>query len=269
MAKVKAHFKLHVSVASHRNTAVIWANPIDRAIYVELGRLAITKFASKTNNTFWLSASEMMGVTCCQSASAAGSRMRAFMRRCVAGAEQLGGSPPLTAEQVGSGWRVTFRNLAKKQGFFSLMGKDPPAPKTKAKTKAKTEAKKQQSPPPAVCVELAEHLSEWIRQIQPGRKLPKDLDAWAWVYEKAIRRDGRCQQALRKQIAWLFGPDNQTAEARFEVFSAGAHRAKFDAIERGMQRAARTIPELRDTQEDLYEKLDQESRDADRERFTE
>lgn len=147
MAKVKAHFKTHTSISSHRNTAIIWANLEDRGMYVELGRLAIVKYAAKTGNEFWLSAAEMMGVTCCKSPSASASRVQSFMRRCRDGAEQLGGSSPFTAEMVGSGWRVTFRNLSKKQGFGSGSGKVTEPPDTEAEAEAEPKAKEHRAPP--------------------------------------------------------------------------------------------------------------------------
>jgi len=61
----------------------------------------------------------------------------------------------------------------------------------------------------------------------------------AQVYDKAIRIDSRAPPDLIAQLDWLFGPDNQSAEARFEVFSAKSHREKFDDIERMRNRPKR------------------------------
>ena len=141
MGKVKAHFKTHVSIASHRNTAVMWANLNDRAMYAELGRLAIAKYAADTDNTFWLSSAEMMGVTCCKSPAASAQRIRSFISHCEAGAKQLGGYPPLTVELLSSGWRVTFRNLAKKQGFDREFGHLSEPPEAEAEANTEAEAK--------------------------------------------------------------------------------------------------------------------------------
>jgi len=125
MARPKPHFKIHLSIDSHKNTAVMWANIIDRAIYCELGRLAVQKYASKTGNRFHMSAAELMVVTGCDSAGAASVRWGAFLKHCEAGAKALGGRSPVTAEALGSHWRVAIRNLAKKQGFVSGNGRKP------------------------------------------------------------------------------------------------------------------------------------------------
>ena len=117
MARPKPHFRLHLSIANHRNTAVIWSNIQDRAIYAELGRLAIQKYAAKTNNQFNMSMAELMAVTCCRNAGAAGVRWQSFLSHCRDGAESLGGHCPVTAESLGGHWRVTFRNLAEKHNM--------------------------------------------------------------------------------------------------------------------------------------------------------
>jgi hypothetical protein len=66
-----------------------------------------------------MSAAELMVVTGCETAGAAALRWKAFLRHCTLGAKALGGYPPITAEALGRHWRVTIRNLAKKQGFAS------------------------------------------------------------------------------------------------------------------------------------------------------
>lgn len=100
------------------------------------------------------------------------------------------------------------------------------------KNKKKNKNKKREVPPPDGAMFVAETLWTGILTVQPDRKLPYSLDSWAWTYDKAMRLDKRDTSVLLAQIDWLFSPVNQSAEARFEVFSAEAHRKKFDAIER-------------------------------------
>ena len=113
-------------------------------------------------------------------------------------------------------------------------GSDPPN-----KKKNKKKKREQDKPPPAECVTLAKFLNKEIQRIQPERNLPAENNPWAWIYEKAMRIDGRRFDSLLAQINWLFSPENQSAEARFEVFSAASHRKKYDAIERMRERASR------------------------------
>ncbi len=244
MAKTKAHFKLHTSIASHRNTAMTWVKLEDRAIYAELGRLSIVKYAAKTNDTFWISSAELMGVTCCQSPSAAASRVRAWVRRGEAGAKSLGGDFPVTIEQVGVGWRVTIRNLRKKQGFESPIGPitEPPEAETEAETETKTKAEKNSSPSDDA-VACAEYLKRTVLAIQPGRQTPKSLTSWSRTYDKLLRVNGRTREKVFVQLDWLASPDNQD-QGRFAttVFSADAHHKKFDDIALRMKHPASGKP---------------------------
>ena len=141
MARPKPHFRLHLSIASHRNTAVLWSNLQDRAIYAELGRLAIQKYAAKTNNQFNMSMAELMAVTCCRNAGAAGVRWQSFLSHCRDGAESLGGHCPVTAESLGGHWRVTFRNLAEKHNMTKNNQPKRP-PKSKEVRKKKEEVRR-------------------------------------------------------------------------------------------------------------------------------
>lgn len=94
------------------------------------------------------------------------------------------------------------------------------------------------SPPSGLGLGLADFLQSRILQIQPTRKLPRRLDPWARIYDLMMRLDLRAPQEIECQLRWLASPANQTAEARFEVFSANSHRKKFDSIARAMERAA-------------------------------
>ena len=254
MARTKPYFRVHLSIAGHRNTAVIWSNIIDRAIYAELGRLAMVKYAPKTDDTFYLSTKELMAITCTSNAGAAGVRWRAFLEHCRAGAESLGGQSPVTAESLeshseatgrplGSHWRVTVRNLAEKHGMSEKKDKEgPPKKKREEEERRGKKKSKEPAPPSEDAIACAELLRAHIRTLQPNRKLkPNFVEKSSETYDKMLRLDSRAFPEVLSQLTWLFGP-NQDAEARFEVFSAKAHREKFDPIDRMMYRA-RTNPD--------------------------
>ncbi len=133
--------------------------------------------------------------------------------------------------EEGARWVISTGKCEQNQGSEALIRKE--------KKKKKREKRKESAGPPHVCMVLATKLDFSIHVVQPERRLMKTLDAWAKVYEAAMRIDGRSAPDLNAQIDWLFGPENQSAEARFEVFSANAHRMKFDAIERMRQRNSR------------------------------
>ena len=122
MAKVKAHFKVHVSIVAHGKTGGFWADPLMRGIYCELGRLAVARYADRTGDSFFISSSELMAVTGCANPGAAVRRMESFVNRCRTDAEPLGKRPATTWEPIGNRWRITLYNLAKKQGFGDRKG---------------------------------------------------------------------------------------------------------------------------------------------------
>ena len=241
MGRTKPYFRIHLSIAGHKNTAVIWSNIIDRAIYAELGRLAIVKYAPKTDNTFYLSTKELMVITCTSNAGAAGNRWRAFLEHCQSGAESLGGHSPVTAETlerhsrdgrktVGRHWRVTFRNLAEKHGMGEK--KDTEGPPKKKREEGREKKNTDPAPPSEDATRLGSELARQITAHSPARRLKdSDVTSWAKTYDLMLRRDERGGDQITRQLGWLFGL-NQEREFPFEVWSANAHRKKFDDIAR-------------------------------------
>jgi len=237
MARTKPYFRVHLSIASHRNTAGIWSNIIDRSIYCELGRLAIIKYAPKTGDQFFLSSSDLLGITCCDNLGSATVRWKAFLTHCEAGAEALGGHSPVTANPLGRHWQVTFRNLAKKHGMSENKDKDgPPKKKKKKKREEEEEETTTSAPPSEDAVACAERLRKMILHIQPGRSVPTGLTLWARTYDKCLRKPGRTSESIQAQMLWLASSANQDASARFEIFAAEKHHKRYDDIERMMLR---------------------------------
>jgi hypothetical protein len=247
VGRLKPAFRLHLSVASHRNTAVIWSNLQDRAMYAELGRLAIQKYAPKTDNQFYLNAAELMAVTGCSTPAAATNRWVAFLGHCRVGAESLGGHSPVTAESLSGHWRVTFRNLAEKHGMSKSEVQVGPRKSKKEEVRSKSkkelssvtnEASPKPDPAPPTETETAalgcaRVLANWIKSVFPGTRVPDDLGRWAKTYEQMLRIDKRNPLRVHAQIKWLFSA-NQKNDASFVVLSAAAHRKKFDRIEISM-----------------------------------
>ena len=239
MAKVKSHFKIHTSISSHRNTAVLWSDVADRGMYAEIGRLAMEKFAARTNDRFHLSSVDLMKITGATNPGAASNRWRSLLSRWEVGARSLGGHPPVTAESVGGHWVVTFRNFAAKQGLSQIFDPVSETHKDKDKDEDKDEDNKSSESPslPSWCDEMAQHFLELIAEVQPGRKVKSGK--WAKQLDVMSRRDSRDPTEMRETLGWIFGPVNQASEYRFEVFCVEAFRKKYDNIRAGISRSKR------------------------------
>ena len=239
MAKVKSHFKIHTSISSHRNTAVLWSDVADRGMYAELGRLAMEKFAARTNDRFHLSSVDLMRITGAMNPGAANNKWRSLLSRWEVGAKSLGGHSPVTAKSVGGHWVVTFRNFAAKQGLSQILGTVSETHEDEDKDKDEDEDEKSSDSPslPSWCDEIADDFVELIAEVQPGRKVKSEK--WPKQLELMQRRDARDPVEMEETLNWVFGPVNQASEYRFEVFSVEAFRKKYDNIRAGISRSKR------------------------------
>jgi len=94
------------------------------------------------------------------------------------------------------------------------------------------------APPSEAAVSCSEELISKISTSQPNRKLPPSApEKFAEVYDQAIRLDSRAPPEIIAQLEWLFGP-NRDREFSFVVWSAKAHRKKFDDIADAMRKSA-------------------------------
>lgn len=238
MGRVRSHFKIHVSIASHRNTAVMWADLECRAIYCELGRLAFDKYAAKTGDIFHVSSNELMAVTGGRNAGAAGAKFRSFLRRCRDGAEALGGRSPLEADTKLGHWRVHFRNFAKKQGVDS---KNCHGTADVSPLEADTDTDTNNTPPGGApssnedlkptARKLVEHFVAGASHAEPDFIAPKCLGSWERTFGRMIDEDGRNPRDVWDRINWLF-TENLKSEVPFEIWNPSALRSKWIVIKR-------------------------------------
>lgn len=244
MSLRKPHFAVHISIASHRNTALLFADVLLRGIYCELGRLAIQKYASKTNDTFTMSTGELEYATGCKTASAAHRRMVRFLTASVVLAQRLGGTAPVVGQRVDDHWVVTIRNLAQKHGMQKVIYKKLSPKREERREKKKKDngggdlalenwpkAGKPKTIPPA-CMDLTRYMIKAILGWRAGVMVPKTdvgVERWAWHIEIMIRKDKRDPAKIRRMIDFLFA-GNQEYSKPFVVLGTEGLRAKYDNI---------------------------------------
>lgn len=255
MPRVKPHFKIHNSIANHPSTAAMWANLEDRAMYCELGRIANEKYASYTDNTVHLTVSDIFSITTVETAGPASMKFKAFIDRCTRAATLQGVCPCLDGAVVGGCWRVTIRNLAKRQGFN-------PKNVTPSLRQERREKREELSTIFLGALTLSEGLRDRVLNAHPNNRLPKDLTAWMNEYERVIRIDGRTPKAVTLQLDWLFG-ENARNEISFVVQSPKAHRAKFDRIELAMDRSPKKKADRKNKERESVEKRERDQRNRE------
>lgn len=239
MARPRPHFRVHVSISNHRNTAVMWRDPMNRGIYCELGRLFIEKYGAKSGDSVNFSAGDMMLITGCSTPSSASKRWQSFVSHCRVGAESLGGHSPVTSESLGSHYRVTFRNFAKKHNMRQENEQERAPKKEERREKKEEKRKKSMSggkpPPPRHAVDAAKLLHEKLTARMPGVAgswtLTKERN---WALE--IAKIEASPDEIRAAIEFLFGPVNE-GQYRVEVQSGRSLHAKWGKALAAMQRA--------------------------------
>ncbi len=106
MARVRPHFKLHVSVRYHPKLAAVYADNDLYALWCRLGPLAIERYAARTGEQFTVHDRELLALT---------GKGRADVAR--KSLERLADVSPMSAERYGDHWRITWPNFLRKQGF--------------------------------------------------------------------------------------------------------------------------------------------------------
>lgn len=142
MPRVKPHFKIHTSIRNHRKTAAWWRHAELRGTYVELGILAVERFADRTGDSFLIGISDVMGATGVPNPGGAARRLYRLADLAATTRQSPGDLPAISVEPIGDLWRITLPNFAKKQGFEWRKGEEgvplndsppPPPPPTKNK----------------------------------------------------------------------------------------------------------------------------------------
>ncbi len=247
----------------------IWDDPILRSAYVEIGRLAIQKFAGKTGDSFICSSSELCRITCTRQPAAAVKRMTVMLavserdaqasydagtstnpHACLIfeingvaatarrSSKVLGETSKTSPKVLQNLYRVGLRNFAKKQGLTPVAGEPPntelrtPNPEN-PQTSSPSPAARAPAEIPEGCFWIAEHLKRRILAALPDARVPASTEAslrpWAGVIDRMLRIDGREASKVVAAIDWALGA-NLKREASFVVLSARALRTKYDRM---------------------------------------
>lgn len=143
MSRVRPHFKVHVSIDAHPKTARIWLFEPLRSAYCGFGRLAISRYAGKTDDSFIVSMPDLLFIFNCRQERVALRKLRWLCQVAAEDAsksfadglsvndvpavsfevvrEKLSESSrevPRTSRKVSEElYRITIANLAKKNGL--------------------------------------------------------------------------------------------------------------------------------------------------------
>ncbi len=141
MPRSVPHFKIICSIMNHPKTAALFGDNDALAMYVRLGVLAIERFADRTDDSFMIHDRELSLIT--------GRRRADISRKSL---RHLADISPISVERLGDVWRITFPNLARRQGFMSKNGEKhaPPSssPSNSTSSSEKKEKEKDSSPVP-------------------------------------------------------------------------------------------------------------------------
>ena len=106
MARTKPHAKIHISVAHHPRTEAVWSDPRLRGMLVEVWRLAMERYAGKTNDTVGLRPLDRLSISG-ESTLIDADRSLVLLFRTL----------KYRVRKYPNRWDVHIRNLAEKHGF--------------------------------------------------------------------------------------------------------------------------------------------------------
>ena len=224
-------------------------------MYCELGRIANEKYASYTGNTVHLTVSDILSITTVTSPGPASQKFGAFLTRCTLAAALHETSPCLDGALLGGCWRVTIRNLAKRQGFKAKNV-------TPSLRQERREKREELSTVFLDALTLSEGLRDRVLHAHPNNRLPRDLAAWMKEYERVLRIDERTPKAVTVQLDWIFG-ENSRNEISFVVQSPKAHRAKFDRIALAMDRSPKKRADRKNKDREMVERRERDQRNRE------
>lgn len=108
MSRTKPHVKIHLSVADHRKTSAVWADPKMRGMLVELWRKSGEKYAARRDNWVPLRPTDRMEIAGETDLSRADVAVKSLCSR-------LG----YAVKRFSNRWEVEVRKFSKKQGYES------------------------------------------------------------------------------------------------------------------------------------------------------
>ncbi len=132
MARTRPHFKVHLSLQSHRRAVGVYADNDLLAMFVRIGMMAVERFAAKTDDSFTCSGLDLERLAGCRGVANARRRLARLVDvtritlveeggHTEATVRPEGGHAEATARPRGgqrnATWRLTMPNLSRKQGF--------------------------------------------------------------------------------------------------------------------------------------------------------
>lgn len=175
MARVKAHAKVHVSVAHHPKTQDVWADPAQRGMLVEVWRLAMERYAAKRGDMVSLRPLDRLSITACTSLEDADLVLSSLFKAL-----------KYRVRRHPNRWDVHIRNYAKKHGIdTSELTDESEKNRTHKKKKKKKREEEEVKPAPIQSVEGYEQPNEVTRMLRlNARATDAERSVWAesvWV----------------------------------------------------------------------------------------
>lgn len=122
MARTRPHFKVHTTALHHPKMSAVIADNELFGLWVKFGVLAIERYASKNNDEFNVSHSELLGLT-----------NRKRIDKAILLVRKLADNSTLSVSSSGHSITIKIPNLAIKQGFHSKKVQESPPTTTKHK----------------------------------------------------------------------------------------------------------------------------------------
>jgi len=117
LARTYRHFKVHVSVLTHRKMTNVVSDNELFSLWVKLGLLAIETWAARHDEEFEVSDRQLVSLTNKKQPASAHRVMRRLVDLSPISAQYLDRTGSVVDQYCNGTWRVQFRNLVKKQGF--------------------------------------------------------------------------------------------------------------------------------------------------------
>ncbi len=176
MPRVKTHFKVHASIQNHRKMPGVYADDALLAMYVRAGMLAVERYASRTSDSFLLSAGDLCQIAQTQPIPNALRKLARLARE----PSGDGAGSPLRVSRSGAWYRLDFPNLKSKQGFGVKNGGRRENPSDSDSDSDSDSTKRTRAKPRGTA---PERVREPVK-----RTSPKDLlDAYALAREEIAR----------------------------------------------------------------------------------
>lgn len=230
-------FKVRCSIRNHEKMREVYSDNRLLAGWVRLGIYAIEVYADRTEDVFDVPDRRLMEIFGVGRPEVARSTLR-----------QLANKSPITCEQVGAVWRITWPNLSKKQFPFrkdrsvSLASASASTSTPKKKTSSAERRAAPRSTPSPEADDFARKFRASLKAKTPDAKLPSDAGFARWVAEadRMFRIDERKPDEAGELAAWLFNdPGDDAAFWRANVRAVPKFRTRFEELRENRARGSR------------------------------